>query len=73
MLVALFDFYVDKIYGHLSTAPLQGHSTSKLTIMAQSNASWWKPLLASDLHRDNMVEGLADNNTQMVSKWPLNM
>ena len=62
MLVVLFDLLGRQyLWTILSTAPLQlqGHSTSKLTIMVQSNANWWKPLLASDLHRDNMDEGLA--------------
>jgi len=30
-----------------------------LTINAQSSANWWKPLFASDLHKDNIVEGLS--------------
>ena len=52
--------------------PLQIYGYSKLTSIAQSNASWWKPLLASDLHRDNLGEGLPAL-TLAMSTWSHNM
>ena len=36
-------------------------NAKELTISAQFNASWWRPLLASDLHSVNILEWLPTN------------